>query len=233
MKNKIEMSLSEDNHKLHDKLNQFNVKLKENTSELERLCQENKLLQDRATADVSTIKLLDEDLVLHKKKCAGLNQELEAKTAELVRIEKLIAAKEKEFGATATKLLTSEETVKQKLEECVRHQQELSELQGKYAALSTDSTAKISSLTREIDRLNKEKDSLAQSFEQQLLAAKQPTEVEVKQEKIALKNLESQALNAKYESKIQYLEIEIDTLRSKIRKLLKVGAYFGSDTLKL
>ena len=33
--------------------------------------------------------------------------------------------------------------------------------------------------------------------------------------------MEIQAANAKYENKIQYLEVEIDTLRSKIRKLLK------------
>lgn len=47
-------------------------------------------------------------------------------------------------------------------------------------------------------------------------------DAELDQEKQALKKLETQALNAKYEMKIQYLEIEIDTLRSKIRKLLKV-----------
>ena len=36
-----------------------------------------------------------------------------------------------------------------------------------------------------------------------------------------MQKLENQALNAKYETKIQYLEVEIDTLRSKIRKLLR------------
>ena len=45
--------------------------------------------------------------------------------------------------------------------------------------------------------------------------------IEIDNEKIMLQKLESQALNAKYENKIQYLEVETDTLRSKIRKLLK------------
>ncbi len=47
-------------------------------------------------------------------------------------------------------------------------------------------------------------------------------EHEIDHEKVVLQKLESQALNAKYENKIQYLEVETDTLRSKIRKLLKV-----------
>lgn len=42
------------------------------------------------------------------------------------------------------------------------------------------------------------------------------------QERILLEKLEAQTLNTKYEAKVQYLEVEIDTLRSKIRKLLKV-----------
>jgi hypothetical protein len=46
-------------------------------------------------------------------------------------------------------------------------------------------------------------------------------EHEIDHEKVVLQKLESQALNAKYENKIQYLEVETDTLRSKIRKLLK------------
>ena len=38
-------------------------------------------------------------------------------------------------------------------------------------------------------------------------------DAESEKEKAALKKLENQALNAKYEMKIQYLELEIDTLR--------------------
>jgi hypothetical protein len=47
-------------------------------------------------------------------------------------------------------------------------------------------------------------------------------EQEIDHEKAILEKLEAQAVNTKYEAKIQYLEVEIDTLRSKIRKLLKV-----------
>ena len=42
------------------------------------------------------------------------------------------------------------------------------------------------------------------------------------QERLLLEKFEAQALNTKYEAKIQYLDVEIDTLRSKIRKLIKV-----------
>jgi chromosome segregation ATPase len=51
-------------------------------------------------------------------------------------------------------------------------------------------------------------------------------EQEIDHEKAMLQKLEGQALNAKYENKIQYLEVETDTLRSKIRKLLKVNLLF-------
>ena len=53
-------------------------------------------------------------------------------------------------------------------------------------------------------------------------------ESEIDHERAVLKKIEHQALNTKYETKIQYLEVEIDTLRSKIRKLLKVIKNFDS-----
>lgn len=47
-------------------------------------------------------------------------------------------------------------------------------------------------------------------------------ENEIKSEKMILQKIESEALSLKYETKIQYLDSEIDAYRSKIKKLLKV-----------
>ena len=58
-----------------------------------------------------------------------------------------------------------------------------------------------------------------------IFKAKSDIENEIDHEKAVLQKLEIQAANAKYENKIQYLEVEIDTLRSKIRKLLKVSCF--------
>lgn len=47
-------------------------------------------------------------------------------------------------------------------------------------------------------------------------------ENEIKNEKIILQKIESEAITLKYETKIQYLDSEIEAYRSKIKKLLKV-----------
>ena len=114
--------------------------------------------------------------------------------------------------------------VKTKLDECVEDRKDLIELQEKLDNLTVDSDAKISSLNAEIERLSSEKDKLAEAYESLAALNKnllKSNENESPSEKVVLKKLETEVLNAKYESKVQYLEIEIDTLRSKIRKLLK------------
>jgi chromosome segregation ATPase len=229
MKNKIEMSLSEDTHKLNDKLTQLNLVLKEKTNQIDVLGQENKTLLDKFNSESMRCKAVENDLTQCKAKLSQLNKDLEVKSLELVSIENLIKSKENEFDNKSTKLFASEVSVKEKLEECIRNKQALQELKEKYELLGKDSETKVGSLTREIDRLNKEKDELISSFEElQLEHTKCASikSVENENEKALLKKLELQAINSKYESKSQYLEIEIDTLRSKVRKLLKVNRIF-------
>ena len=47
-------------------------------------------------------------------------------------------------------------------------------------------------------------------------------ENEIQNEKMMLQKIETETLTLKYETKIQYLDAEIETYRSKIKKLIKV-----------
>ena len=119
--------------------------------------------------------------------------------------------------------------MQKKLDDFEKTKLELSELRLRYAQLSTSLDEKVSLLNKEVERLNGDKEKLFVDLAE--LRAKhshcreasnaQLIESEIDHEKAVLQKLENQALNAKYETKIQYLEVEIDTLRSKIRKLLR------------
>ncbi len=215
-KNKIENSLVEEAESLNEKLKDMGEKLKERTSEVDRLAEENKYMKDKVGTDANRLKTFEEDLTFHKSQISSLNRDLDSKNAEICKIEAQLKAQEAEIKKNGLKVTSVEKSIKSKMDEVSSDREDLVELQKKHSEESKEWENKVGSLTREIDRLNSEKEKLSQALNK----IHDPS-TGSESDKSAFKKLESQVLNAKYESKVQYLEIEIDTLRSKVRKLLK------------
>ena len=163
-----------------------------------------------------------------KQKLANLKTDLDKKSTELNKFDSLVKSKEIELGKTNRLITNKEQAVQKKLEEYEKNKIELTELRTKYDDLRSNLEDKVIVLNKEIDRLNQDKEKLFQDLNE--IKTKhshckesnaQSIESEIDHEKAVLQKLENQALNAKYETKIQYLEVEIDTLRSKIKKLLR------------
>jgi chromosome segregation ATPase len=228
IKKDIEKELQGDNQRLNAKINDFSSQLKEKMSEIEFLNRENVSLQERINADEKRISLIDTEKNDLKQKLANLKTDLDKKSTELNKFDSLVKSKEIELGKTNKLITNKEQAVQKKLEEFEKNKIELSELRTKYDDLRLNLEDKVSILNKEIERLNKDKEQLFQDLND--IKAKhshckestaQLIENEIDHEKAVLQKLENQALNAKYETKIQYLEVEIDTLRSKIKKLLR------------
>jgi chromosome segregation ATPase len=208
---------------LNNKIADFAAQLKEKTSEIEFLNRENNSLQGK----------IGEEYLEHKKAkqfIEQINEELETKKRELTSIESKIKLKESEVNDIANTFNSNKETIKVKLEDYENNRTDLKNLQEKYKLLSNDLDTKVTRLTNEINRLNKDKEQLyndlteLKSQDNKKTTTKTSSEIldnEIDREKAVLQRLETQAITAKYETKVQYLEVEIDTLRTKIRKLLK------------
>jgi len=219
-KNKIENSLVAEADSLNEKLKEMGAELKDRTGEVTKLAEENKSMKEKIGSDADRLRTFEEDLSFHKSQISSLNKDLGAKNAEIRRIEDQLKAQEAEIKQAGFKATTADKSLRSKMDEVVSDREDLVELQRQHAGESKEWESKVGSLTREIDRLNSERDRLTQAYGE-LSKIHEQCGGGVEGEKGALKRLESQVLNAKFESKVQYLEIEIDTLRSKVRKLLK------------
>lgn len=224
-KNTIEKSLITESETLHTKLKELTTSLESQSKEITQLNMENKNLEGKLNQDAEKSNKLDEDLTFHKTKLASLNKELDSKNTEIRKIEAQLKVQETNVKTAGLKVSQFDKSVRAKMDECSNDRRDLIALQEKYDASASEWETKVNSMSKEIERLSAEKLKLTEAFGQ---LNKLHTEcgnnnlIGVESEKTVLKKLESQVLSAKYEAKVQYLEIEIDTLRSKVRKLLKV-----------
>ncbi|CAF0782220.1 unnamed protein product [Brachionus calyciflorus] len=220
----IEAENKIENKRLNSKINDLNSQIKEKMSEIEFLNKENNALQERLNSDEQKIKNSEDDMKKLKFKMDDLQRDLDLKTQEVVKLEKLIKSKENEFGDMNKRLTWKEQIVKDKLEQFEKNKKELHELHKRYAELSANHEDKLNSLNKEVQRLNKEKDDLSQNLDdlkKSSLAKSERIENEIQNEKMLLQKIETETLTLKYETKIQYLDAEIETYRSKIKKLIK------------
>lgn len=221
-KSKMENNLMSDAENLNDKLAELSKSLGAKTDEINTLNQKYKLLQERAVSDSSKMQTLEEDITFHKAQISSLNKDIDAKNVEIRKLETSVKSQEIDLKKVDSRFATVDKTVKSKMDEVNKDRQALLELQKKFDKLTEDTDTKVDTLTREMERISSEKTKLKQAFDELNIIHEKCSAVSGEQgEKAVLKKLESQVLSAKYESKVQYLEIEIDTLRSKIRKLLK------------
>ncbi|RNA11090.1 hypothetical protein BpHYR1_054377 [Brachionus plicatilis] len=210
--------------RLNTKINDLSSQIKEKMSEMEFLNKENNALQERINFDEQKIKTSEEDMKKLKFKIDDLQRDLDLKSDEVAKLEKVIKLKENEFGDMNKKLTWKEQLVKDKLDQFEKNKKELAELHKKMSNLVATHQDKVGHLNHEIERLNKEKDKVNQELDEikrSNSTKSEQIENEIKNEKFMLQKIESEALTLKYETKIQYLDTEIESYRSKIRKLLK------------
>ena len=148
-----------------------------------------------------------------KNKLSETNSQLEVRNMEINQLKSKELNRDKNIFKENEKIRT-----------------ELFTLQAKQTELISKHDEAIKELHDELKRNVTEKEKLIEDMNE--LKSKQTNqranrslgsfiEQEIDHEKAVLQGIENQALNAKYETRIQYLEVEIDTLRSKIRKLLR------------
>ncbi len=209
----IENELRSENKRLTINLNDLNGQLKEKISDLDFLNKENNTLQERINTDGLKIQKLEDDWKKLKNKLSETNSQLEVKNMEINQLKSKELNRDKNIFKENEKIRT-----------------ELFTLQAKQAELLSKHDEAIKELQEELKKNVTEKDKLIEELSE--LKSKHTNqrggrslgsfiEQEIDHEKAVLQGIENQALNAKYETRIQYLEVEIDTLRSKIRKLLR------------
>jgi chromosome segregation ATPase len=221
-KNKMEKNLIGDSENLNEKLFELSKNLGSKIDEINILNQKYKILQEKTVSDSFKMHTLEEDINFHKAQISSLNKDIDAKNIEIRKLEASLKSQETDLKRIDSKFTTVDKTVRSKFEEVNNGRQALFELQNKFDKLTDDTDAKVNTMSREIERLSGEKTKLKQAFDNlNIIHEKCIAGRGEQSEKVVMKKLESQVLTAKYESKVQYLEIEIDTLRSKVRKLLK------------
>ncbi len=234
-----EQILKENLEKLNVKNDGLNVQMNEKISEIEFLNRENNSLLERVNLDDKRINLANNELENYKNKILNLNSQLEFKLQDVARLEHNLKSKENELCNLNLKLNIKELDIKHKLDECDSHRLELNSLEAKYIILSTDLDSKVDELTKEIDRLKDDKEKMYLDLQE--LRAKHSlyhhefnnsndkTSVVQNQNANAqannLRNIELLATRTKYETKINVYELEINNLKAKIGKMLRVS-YF-------
>lgn len=218
LKNNLTKELELDVQKLNIQINELYSQLNEKLNEIETLTKENSSLKERTNDGDKSIQKAHFEIESLKRKIDQLNGELDLKTKEINNIEMLIKSKENELGDFNLRLTVKEMAVKDKLEECERQRLNLIHYQEKYANLSAELDNKVVSLNMEIERLKKDKEKLNQDLIE--LRAKYHDSPD------GLAKFEINTLKAKYEAKVQYLELEGSQMKNKMNKLLKVSSYF-------
>ena len=223
---------------LEARLGETCAQLTEKSDELESLRRENAMWLEKTERDEARVKALEKEAFKLRFLIDDLNRDLEMKNAELARYESLVRSKELELGDVNDKLVSKEHMFRSKLEDYEKNRADLAALRLKYSELGASLNEQLSALNKHIAALTADKQALADQLDATKAELEQinkrppppPPQVETTDsgaaadsERVAMLRLENQALSVKYEAKVQYLEVEINTLRARIQKLLKVS----------
>jgi chromosome segregation ATPase len=239
---KQEQELKERLEKQSDQHENFSSQLNEKISEIEFLNRENNSLLERIHVDEKRINITNSELENYKNKVLNLNSQLDLKMNEIMKFENIFKNKDTEIAGLNLKINVKEIDLKHKIDECEK-------LQLKYQNISSDLDSKVHELVVEIERLKSDKKKLSADLyelrtkhslnnsnhhhyqelnndHKTIVSCPPATSIQNTSAAIHtnnLKNIELLATKTKFETKINVYELELNNLKAKIGKLLKVS----------
>lgn len=191
--------------KIHDRLKVFESERNEFRKTIENLQNEAKLNREEIRTKNDENQNLRKTIDEEKRKNLSLTDEikhLEQLRQSIVVFEKKLDQKQTKLNEFSNKIIEKDNLIENKVKECQKHRIELKDLENKYSQLGKQLETQINDLTKQIHKLNLEKETLKNDLDSLRLS----------QQNVSLKRTIRSTISLKRRVTQQILQIDVFSL---------------------
>ncbi|CAF1355023.1 unnamed protein product, partial [Didymodactylos carnosus] len=153
MTKQLDINTTEYEEKLNLKQQETNEQKTKTTEVIqEKTIEINELMQDRERLQTINVKLSHD--------ASDMKKQLDQMKQSILTFEKKLDIKQQRVNELSIKIIEKEDIIETKVKECQKHRLELRELESKYYNLGKELEIQITTMTKEIEKLNIEKEML-------------------------------------------------------------------------
>ncbi|CAF0888580.1 unnamed protein product, partial [Didymodactylos carnosus] len=205
------------------KTSEYEEKLKHNEQKMrtvdvieQKNIEIDELMQDHQRLQTVNVKLSHD--------MSDMKKQLDQMKQSILTFEKKLDIKQQRVNELSIKIIEKEDIIETKVKECQKHRLELRELESKYYNLGKELELQITAMTKEIEKMNVEKEMLKFDLESLKISTahnhQQPQHlVQLKEDKHLYEN--DEILRVKEECRQAMFDSEIESYKTRVNQLTK------------